>query len=116
MTDAARAIDILRTALEQADHTEQPLEMGATCKDFLQVESEPVAWKVAGNITNWSKDFSAYQTKIYVEPVYAHPLQREWQRLTAKDHEAFCIRSNLHPVIARAIAEYIEAKLKEKNT
>lgn len=48
--------------------------------------------------------------------LYTAPPRREWQGLTAEDHEAFCIRSNLHPVIAQAIAEYIEAKLKEKNT
>ena len=49
-------------------------------------------------------------------PLYTAPPKRKWQGLTAEDHEAFCIRSNLHPVIAQTLAEYIEAKLKEKNT
>lgn len=31
---------------------------------------EPVAWAVAGNVTNWSKDFSKYKTQHYVQPVF----------------------------------------------
>jgi hypothetical protein len=34
---------------------------------------EPVAWTVSGKITDWSKDFSAYQTKHYTRPVYTQP-------------------------------------------
>ena len=34
---------------------------------------EPVAWTVSGKITDWSKDFSAYQTKHYTRPVYTPP-------------------------------------------
>jgi len=51
-----------------------------------------------------------------IRTVLSGAAKREWQGLTAEDHEAFCIRSNLHPVIAQTLAEYIEAKLKEKNT
>jgi len=47
---------------------------------------------------------------------YAHPPRREWVGLTEEDHEAFCKRSNLHPVVAQALAEYLEAKLKERNS
>ena len=36
---------------------------------------EPVAWTVSGKITDWSKDFSAYQTKHYTRPVYTPPAQ-----------------------------------------
>jgi hypothetical protein len=40
---------------------------------------EPVAWTVSGKITDWSKDFSAYQTKHYTRPVYTPPAaQRQW--------------------------------------
>jgi hypothetical protein len=51
-----------------------------------------------------------------IRTVLSGAAKREWQGLTAEDHEAFCIRSNLHPVIAQTLAEYIEAALKEKNT
>jgi len=34
---------------------------------------EPVAWTVAGKVTDWSKDFSAYQTRHYTRPVYTTP-------------------------------------------
>lgn len=30
-----------------------------------------VAWTVAGEVTNWSRDFSMYRTQHYVRPVYA---------------------------------------------
>lgn len=36
-------------------------------------EAEPVAWTVAGEVTNWARDFSKYRTQHYVRPVYAHP-------------------------------------------
>jgi hypothetical protein len=36
-------------------------------------KQEPVAWTVAGKVTDWSRDFSAYQTKTYVRPVYVAP-------------------------------------------
>ena len=49
-------------------------------------------------------------------PYYSHPPRREWVGLTDEDHEAFCKRSNLHPVVAQALAEYLEANLKERNT
>jgi hypothetical protein len=40
---------------------------------------EPVAWTVSGKITDWSKDFSAYQTKHYTRPVYTpSQAQRQW--------------------------------------
>jgi hypothetical protein len=47
--------------------------------DALATQHEPVAWTVSGKITDWSKDFSAYQTKHYTRPVYTPPAaQRQW--------------------------------------
>lgn len=34
---------------------------------------EPVAWTVAGEVKNWSRDFSKYRTQHYIRPVYLHP-------------------------------------------
>lgn len=31
---------------------------------------EPVAWTVAGAVTNWARDFSKYKTQHYVRPVF----------------------------------------------
>jgi hypothetical protein len=78
-------------------------------------EQEPVAWTIAGKITNWSQDFSSFKTKTYTRPVYAAPPQREWVGLT--NEEAFNVYATLpkefHPAdFARAI----EQRLKEKNT
>ena len=36
-------------------------------------EPEPVAWTVSGLITDFSRDFSAYQTKTYTRPLYNAP-------------------------------------------
>ena len=35
--------------------------------------AEPVAWTVAGEVTNWARDFSKYRTQHYVRPVYTAP-------------------------------------------
>jgi hypothetical protein len=53
-----KAITALREAL-----AEQP----------ALAQQEPVAWTVAGKVTDWSKDFSAYKTQLYVRPVYTTP-------------------------------------------
>jgi hypothetical protein len=34
---------------------------------------EPVAWSVIGKVTDWSKDFHPYRTKIHQRPVYTTP-------------------------------------------
>jgi len=49
-------------------------------------------------------------TKLYT----AQP-EKKWVGLTEDDHEDFCKRSNLHPVVAQALAEFLEAKIKENN-
>ena len=53
-----------------------------------QPEPEPVAWTVGGLITDFSRDFSAYKTKTYTQPLYTTPPQRKpepepvaWMRL-----------------------------------
>ena len=51
------------------------------CVDFAKAflaavdseRGEPVAWTVSGLITDFSRDFSAYQTKTYTRPLYLHP-------------------------------------------
>lgn len=42
--------------------------------------------------------------------------EREWVGLTEDDHEDFCKRSNLHPIVAQALAEFLEAKIKKNNS
>jgi hypothetical protein len=42
--------------------------------------------------------------------------QREWVGLTDDDHKDFANRTKLLPILAKTLAEFIEAKLKEKNT
>ena len=42
--------------------------------------------------------------------------RREWVGLTDDDHEDFANRTKLLPILAKTMAEFIEAKLKKKNT
>jgi hypothetical protein len=70
---------------------------------------EPVAWTVSGKITDWSKDFSAYQTKHYTRPVYTPPAaQRQWVGLTDEEIEPYYAAN-------KPLIKWVEAKLKEKN-
>jgi hypothetical protein len=48
---------------------------------------EPVAWTVSGTITDWSKDFSAYQTKHYTRPVYTPPAAPVQEPVNQRAHE-----------------------------
>ena len=41
--------------------------------------------------------------------------RREWVGLTDDDHKDFANRTKLLPILAKTLAEFIEAKLKEKN-
>lgn len=108
------ATDALRTRLSQCDRCGEvnPAEIH-TCSP-----QEPVAWTVQGLITDFSRDFSAYQTKTYTVPLYTAPPQRQqrtytlrkWQGLTDED---WIIGKRSADYIAGA--EWAEAKLKEKN-
>lgn len=51
-------------------------------------EQEPVAWTVAGHVTNWDRDFSKYRTQHYVRPVYAAPVATARQPLTDEQIDA----------------------------
>ena len=45
--------------------------------ELTKPEPEPVAWTVGGLITDFSRDFSAYKTKTYTQPLYTTPPQRK---------------------------------------
>lgn len=42
--------------------------------------------------------------------------KKPWVGLTDDDHKDFANRTKLLPILAKTLAEFIEAKLKEKNT
>ena len=73
---------------------------------LAQPEQEPVAW---WNDTGTHIDLNVSGRGT---PLYTHPLQRTWVGLT--DEEKHAIRYS-HMTSAEFI-EFIEAKLKEKNT
>ena len=78
--------------------------------------AELVAWTVSGKVTDWSKDFSAYQTKHYTRPVYTPPAaQRQWVGLTDEEIEKACVPLGAAMLSFTEVARAIEAKLKEKN-
>lgn len=53
---------------------------------IAQPEPEPVAWTVQGLISDFSRDFSAYQTKTYTVPLYTAPPAKEWVGLTDEEY------------------------------
>jgi hypothetical protein len=82
---------------------------------LAQPEPEPVAWTVSGLITDFSRDFSAYQTKTYTRPLYTAPPQREWQGLTDEEIMSLLPGAVRLPPGWSETVRAIEAKLKEKN-
>ncbi len=120
--ESDKAIEALRARLSQPEPAEcdgGKCGIGGYCKQCpkTQPEPEPVAWTVSGLITDFSRDFSAYQTKTYTRPLYTAPPQREWQGLTDKEYEAMAEQyvTNCYFDTLK-YAQGIEAKLKEKNT
>ena len=83
---------------------------------LAQPEPEPVAWTVSGLITDFSRDFSAYQTKTYTRPLYTAPPQREWQGLTDEEIMSLLPGAVRLPPGWSETVRAIEAKLKEKNS
>ena len=86
---------------------------------LAQPEPEPVAWTVRGLITDFSRDFSAYQTKTYTVPLYTAPPQREWVGLTNEEintlhYELKCAAMGATSTLG--MYRILEKALKEKNT
>lgn len=88
---------------------------------LAQPEPEPVAWTIAGKIRDWSKDFSAFRTQLYVRPVYTDPPRREWQSLTDEEigdvieASEITLKNYCSEDKQTEYARAIEAKLKERN-
>jgi hypothetical protein len=119
LLDSAEALRAALAQPEQAECDGGQCGIGGYCKQCpkTQPEPEPVAWTVSGLITDFSRDFSAYQTKTYTRPLYTAPPQREWQGLTNEEYEAMVEQyvTNCYFDTLK-YAKGIEAKLKEKNT
>jgi hypothetical protein len=112
LTDVQQEMEAPR--VNQCAEVCERAKLCAICARGLEeMEQEPVAWKVAGEVSNWSKDFSAYQTKTYVEPVYTHPPRREWVGLTDEEIEK---EFGFIDELLRDCVHRTEAKLKEKNS
>jgi hypothetical protein len=122
--------DALRAALAQP----QPAEcdggqcgIGGYCKKCPKTQpdvpetafgkTEPVAWTVQGLISDFSRDFSAYQTKTYTVPLYTAPPAKEWVGLTDDEYELMAEKRVTNYFFNTLdYAHDIEAMLKEKNT
>lgn len=118
------SITAMRQALEALEKNLQSLVAGVTFDATTEAitalrqaieqagEQEPVAWTMAGEVTNWARDFSKYKTKHYVRPVYTHPPA---QPLTDADIEA-CMKKAYATAQGRqlehAFARAIEAHIK----
>jgi hypothetical protein len=119
-----KALDLALEALEESKTNNDTMEFhdrkNKAITAIKQARSapvqEPVAWTVSGKITDWSKDFSAYQTKHYTRPVYTPPAaQRQWVELTDEEIEKACVPLGAAMLSFTEVARAIEAKLKEKN-
>lgn len=60
-------------------HTYQKALTALTQLEAMAGEQELVAWTIAGEITDWSKNFSMYKTQHYNRPVFAAPVARQPQ-------------------------------------
>jgi len=109
------AIENLRKALEQPEHTEQPIGMVSTCKECLPVEREPVA--CVQDLDEVKRKHLVYEKGMdWKDALYTHPPKREWQGLTDEEiKDIWCWDEYLHSYQQQMIQD-IEAKLKEKNT
>lgn len=118
---------MITLTLEEVQQVEQYMKAGALVPVDMQTtqllvnalraklsepEPEPVAWTVGGLITDFSRDFSAYKTKTYTQPLYTAPPQREWQGLTDEERTYLAWESNN----GQHCVAMTESKLKEKNT
>ena len=84
--------------------------------ELTKPEPELVAWTVGGLITDFSRDFSAYKTKTYTQPLYTTPPQREWVGLTDEEYEAMAEQHVTNCYFdTLKYAKAIEAKLKDNN-
>ena len=119
--DWSDTIDAIKEALAQPE--QEPVRLQCvTCgtvyadgvpPQVTQPEQKPVAWTVAGQVRDWGKDFSAYQTQHYVRPIYTSPPKREWVGLTEDEIDsALGVYDSFG---GRLDARNIEAKLKEKS-
>lgn len=50
----------------------EPVGVGGVTA-LMAAPAQPVAWTVSGDVKDWSKDFSAYQTTHYTRPVFTQP-------------------------------------------
>lgn len=122
------ALDVMLAAIKAGDWKvdgacDPDWVLNALRARLAHAEAEPVAWTVRGLITDFSRDFSAYQTKTYTVPLYTASPQREWVGLTT---EEIAEQTELEMSPSRDIfdlrkafwcgARWAEAKLMEKNT
>ena len=79
---------------------------------------EPVAWVVAGKVTDWSKDFSAYRTKNYTRAVYTTPpaAQRQWVGLTDEEIKILWVQYRAALPRYLCFAKALLQRSKEKNS
>jgi len=113
------ALDAFETHAKQYPHMVKGYTVDAAQAlraALAQPEPAPVAWVVYDSENNdvvWTEAGKKLKQNTQL---YTYPLQREWQGLTEDDHEDFCKRSNLHPIVAQALAEFLEAKIKKNNS
>jgi hypothetical protein len=86
---------------------------------LAQFEQKPVAWVIHRTTSEgdavdgvWTCD----SDEDGAIPVYTAPPNFAWVGLTDYDHEDFANKTKLLPILAKTLAEFIENKLKEKNT
>jgi hypothetical protein len=80
--------------------------------ELAKPEQEPIGWFLKDHLETYMESYKDIKGAI---PLYTAPPRKEWVGLTDDDHKDFANRTKLLPILAKTLAEFIEAKLKEKN-
>ena len=122
---ALEALDLAQFLLEKSNHHGKILDAYTAIKEALAQTQDPVAWRrreVGGGwqYYGWEETGmeavnTANKNGFECEAVPATPPQRTWVRLAAEDRLTAKYMQDA-PDGIEAVIDYIEAKLKEKNT
>ena len=75
--EAQNVLNLLILWLDEQEEPDTETAIETLRAKLSAPEPEPVAWTVGGLITDFSRDFSAYKTKTYTQPLYTTPPQRK---------------------------------------
>jgi hypothetical protein len=118
------ALKLALEALKQIDEAMPfpvaKLAQAAIKEALAQPEQEPVAWRYRWSVEggNWVWNYATYierQKDDRCEPLYTTPPQRTWVGLTDEEVKKI-VGADRYTDLLLEVVNFVEAKLKEKNT